>query len=287
VLHSSPEVKSSPKPGLQQLLGLVDIAGMGKARAGGSTRMLVFERRLVFLHRNRWRLFAMVAGYAALSAAIGFFVPEGWWSGTYWGAAIVGLLWAISWFVSLDGSFFVRAGSWAEEWTSEALRKKTSGFTVIDDFPLNGRNLDHVLVGPGGVFAVETKWKSKWRDRQHELKSLELERRQAAYQAEKLQEILEGIGHSVRVRPMLVVWGPGIATDETFVGFSQVGVLVGDRWKDWPARALARDDLSLDEAEMIAKILSRFAEKHWVPEPSIARKSIRVARALFAPTLHP
>lgn len=82
---------------------------MRKRRAGGSTRQLVFKRRLVFLQRNRWRLFAMVAGYGLLSATIGLFVPEGWWSGAYWGAAAVGLLWAISWFVSLDGSFFIRA----------------------------------------------------------------------------------------------------------------------------------------------------------------------------------
>jgi hypothetical protein len=259
---------------------------MRKRRAGGSTRTLVFERRLVFLQRNRWRLFGMVAGYAAVSVAIGFFVPDGWWSGAYWGAAAVGLLWAISWFLSLDGSFFVRAGSWAEEWTSDALRKKAPGFTVIDDLPLNGRNLDHVLVGPGGVFAVETKWKSKWRDRQHELKSLELERGQAAYQAEKLQEILEGLGRNVRVRPMLVVWGPGIPTEESFVGFGQVGVFVGDRWKDWPERALRKDSLTAGQVSAIAQHLTRLVEKTAVREQSVRVKSLRVARALLAPSIH-
>jgi hypothetical protein len=286
VLHSSPEVKSFPKPVLQQVLGLVDIAGMGKRRAGGSTRMLVFERRLVFLQRNRWRLFAMVAGYATLSAAIGFFVPAGWWSGAYWGAAVVGLLWAISWFVSLDGSFFARAGSWAEEWTSEALRKRATAFSVIDDFPLDGRNLDHVLVGPGGVFAVETKWKSKWRDRQHELRSLELERRQAAFQAEKLEEILEGLGLRVRVRPMLVVWGPGIPTDESFVGFGQVGVFVGDRWKDWPDRALSKDALLPEHVNAIRESLTGLVEVTADREQPAAVKGLRVARTLLTPSVH-
>lgn len=226
----------------------------------------------------------MVAGYVVLSAAIGFFVPNGWWSGAYWGAAAVGLLWAISWFVSLDGSFFVRAGSWAEEWTSDALRKKASGFTVIDDFLLDGRNLDHVLVGPGGVFAVETKWKSKWRDRQHELKSLELERGQAAYQAVKLQEILEGLGHHVRVRPMLVVWGPGIPTDESFVGFGEVGVFVGDRWKDWPERALRRDYLSPTKASAVHRDLVHRVEQLGSREQSMPVKTLRVAKALLAPS---
>jgi hypothetical protein len=258
---------------------------MRKRRAGGSTRTLVFERRLVFLQRNRWRLFAIVAGYTALSAAIGFFVPEGWWSGAYWGAAAIGLLWAISWFVSLDGSFFVRAGSWAEEWTSEALRKKASGFTVIDDFPLDGRNLDHILVGPGGVFAVETKWKSKWRDRQHELKSLELERGQAAFQAGKLQEILEGLGHQVRVRPMLVVWGPGIPTDETFVGYGQVGVFVGDRWKDWPNQPLHKEALGVEQIAAITQTFASLVQETGAREQSLSVKSLRIARALLAPSL--
>jgi hypothetical protein len=247
--------------------------------------MLVFERRLVFLQRNRWRLFAMVAGYATLSAAIGFFVPAGWWSGAYWGAAVVGLLWAISWFVSLDGSFFARAGSWAEEWTSEALRKKAPGFTLIDDLPLDGRNLDHVLVGPGGVFAVETKWKSKWRDRQHELRSLELERGQAAFQAEKLREILECLGHRVRVRPIIVAWGPGIPTDETFVGFGQVGVFVGDRWKDWPAQALDKDAMAPEQAAAVSQSLLRVVEEAAVREQSATVKTLRVARALLAPSV--
>jgi len=247
---------------------------------------LIFERRLAFLQRNRWRLFVLVGGYGLLSGAISLFVPAGWWSGAYSGAVCVGLLWAVSWFASLDGTLFARAGSWAEEWTSQALRKNAAGCAVVDDVPLGGRNLDHVLVGPGGVVAVETKWKSKWRDRQHKLKDLELERAQAALQAEELQTILHSLGHSVRVRPMVVAWGPGIPTDETFVGFGAVGMLVGDRWRDWPERALARDSLSPHDVEEIAMELSRFAEEYSMPEPSATRKTIRLAKALFAPALN-
>ncbi len=248
----------------------------------------MFDRRRAFLHRNRWRLFVLVGGYTVLFGTIGaFLVPDaGWWSGAYWGAGSVGLLWAISWFASLDGSIFVRAGGWAEEWTSEALRKKSSGFTVIDDFPLGGRNLDHVLIGSGGIVAVETKWTSKWRNRQHDLKDLELERSQAAFQAGKLQEILESFGHSVDVRPAVVAWGPGIPTDECFVQFGRVGVFVGDRWKDWPERALARDFLSAMDVQQIAKELIQFAEENSPREMSLGRKSLRIARALLSPTLH-
>lgn len=261
---------------------------MRRRRAGASTRALVFDTRVAFLHRNRWRLFVLVAVYAAVFGATGaFLVPSaGWWGGAYWGAASVGLSWAISWFVSLDGSIFARAGGWAEQWTSEALRKKAPGSTVIDDFPLGGRNLDHVLVGTGGVFSVETKWKSKWRNRKRDLKGLQLERRQAACQAEKLREIVESFGHSVDVKPAVVAWGPGIPTDQCFVQFGRVGVLVGDRWRDWPQRALARDSLSATEAQQIANELARFTAENAPRELSFARKTLRIARALVSPTLH-
>lgn len=139
---------------------------MWNRRAGAGTRAIAFDRRLVFLQRNRIRLLVLVGGYLVLFGAIGgLLIPRsGWLSGAYWGGSLVGLLWALSWFASLDGSLFVRAGGWAEQWTSEVLRKKARSFYQIDDFPLEGRNLDHVLVGSGGVFAVETKWKSKWKD---------------------------------------------------------------------------------------------------------------------------
>lgn len=41
----------------------------------------------------------------------------------------------------------------------EALR--TAGYRVFHDIPAKGFNVDHVLVGPGGIFAIETKTYSK------------------------------------------------------------------------------------------------------------------------------
>jgi hypothetical protein len=36
-----------------------------------------------------------------------------------------------------------------------------NGYHVYDDFPAEKFNIDHILIGPGGVFAVETKTRSK------------------------------------------------------------------------------------------------------------------------------
>lgn len=37
---------------------------------------------------------------------------------------------------------------------------RSSGYHAIHDIPANGYNIDHVLVGPAGVFAIETKFRS-------------------------------------------------------------------------------------------------------------------------------
>lgn len=56
-------------------------------------------------------------------------------------------------------------GGQAEEWTAEELKGlKRSGWQHIDHVPLVGSDVDHVVVGPGGVFVLETKWSgSQWR----------------------------------------------------------------------------------------------------------------------------
>jgi hypothetical protein len=43
----------------------------------------------------------------------------------------------------------------------EDCRKSESGFAVFHDIPGNGFNVDHVLIGPRGIFAIETKTFSK------------------------------------------------------------------------------------------------------------------------------
>jgi hypothetical protein len=234
-------------------------------------------------------LLVLVAGYIALFGSMGaIFARTGTWiSGVYWGGTLIGLIWSIAWFASLDGGLFVRAGGWAEEWTSEALIKRGNAFTVIDDFPLGGWNLDHVLIGLGGVFALETKWKGKWKNRELELKNLRLERHQATYQAEELRQILLSLGHEVPVRPAVVAWGPGIPVDEPYVQFGRVGVFVGDRWKDWPRQCLDREELPIDDVRAIAGSLKAYARQHSPHlEMSLPRRSVRVVRALVSPTLH-
>jgi hypothetical protein len=55
-----------------------------------------------------------------------------------------------------------RLGYHGERYVAEELNQLTAdGFRVFHDVPFTTHNVDHVLVGPGGVFAIETKAKRK------------------------------------------------------------------------------------------------------------------------------
>jgi hypothetical protein len=56
-----------------------------------------------------------------------------------------------------------RLGITGEEAVGQYLEQhlRSTGFQVLHDIPANGFNLDHVVIGPSGVFVIETKTHSK------------------------------------------------------------------------------------------------------------------------------
>jgi len=106
------------------------------------------------------------------------------------------------------------------------------GCRVFHDFPAENFNIDHVVVGPGGVYAVETKGRMKPDKRRgsvdatviydgqilrfpdwHEKEPLEQARRQADW----LQKWLSSaVGESISVRPALAL--PGWFVERTKPG---------------------------------------------------------------------
>ncbi|WP_161984445.1 nuclease-related domain-containing protein [Mariprofundus erugo] len=112
-------------------------------------------------------------------------------------------------------------GEIASAQSFESLKRK--GFYVYHDFQAKGFNIDHILVGPNGVFAVETKARSKpdrgtnvadskvTFDGQQlifpnytESDSIEQAKRQAQWLSKWLSS---AVGESVPVSPLLVVPG--------------------------------------------------------------------------------
>ena len=104
-----------------------------------------------------WPLFL---GVFAAGASLAVF----WWS-VLWGAtvlvaALVYILWSLTVGLRHVERFF--KGARGEEKVSEILVTLPDAYHVFNDFTVGRSHIDHVVVGPGGVFAIETKfWSGK------------------------------------------------------------------------------------------------------------------------------
>ena len=204
----------------------------------------------------------MAAVTALLAAAIAMaavLVPNRF-SSFVLGAGLASACWFLASMVDEGaGTKNHRLGGRGEEWTSDALRKlRRRGWHLIEHVPLAHGDVDHVLIGPGGVYAIETKTTTRPRawnvDKpDHWLKEAVA---QARHRAERVQRMLLERETSVRtdVRPLLVLWGPMQGTTEEVNG---VRVVHGSDLPDW-REGLSCDALDPDAIERAASGLERF-----------------------------
>jgi hypothetical protein len=98
-----------------------------------------------------------------------------------------------------------QVGGAAQEWTAAELRRLPSRtWRVLHDVPTRYGNVGHVVIGPGRVYAIETKWTAS------EGKFLDGACGQADRQAQELRSLLTRRGAGREVIPILIVWGPRI-----------------------------------------------------------------------------
>ena len=75
-------------------------------------------------------------------------------------ASLLWIIWSLVQGMRRVERFF--KGARGEERVSGILKTLPDGYHVFNDFVACGKHVDHVVVGPGGVFAVETKfWRGK------------------------------------------------------------------------------------------------------------------------------
>ena len=115
--------------------------------------------------RRRWRVLLMVlavyvfvaVGVVAIAVATDRTHLAAFIAGFM--LAAVGLLWQA--FLTGQGFAHRQIGGEAEQWTAAELAKLDDRtWRAYHDVPLRYGNIDHVVVGPGRVYAVETKWSS-------------------------------------------------------------------------------------------------------------------------------
>lgn len=140
--------------------------------------------------------------------------------------------WIYTLMLEVGGMASARSGVIAEQWTADELRKfRRRGWMIVNHVMLQYGDVDHALVGPGGFFAVETKFRSNWSDAMPYLESI------ASSAKESAQQLRLRIGPRGRtVRPLVVLWGPNL-NDIFAEHFELQGVTFcpGSRLHDWLA----------------------------------------------------
>ena len=175
-------------------------------RAGAWSRRQVRASQRAWLQRH-WRIVAgFVVVAALLSGVAEWFLPpsvRGYVVGALLASAVWGMYHVMIASAGLTGKL---AGIDSEVLTATEFRRlRRSGWRLVNHVMLENRDVDHVAVGPGGFFAVETKYRSKW---------LNLDRDVATFTAmarEDADDVWLRLGvPPTKVRSLVVLYGGGI-----------------------------------------------------------------------------
>lgn len=135
----------------------------GDHRAGTWTRRRARKAHLRVIRRT-WKLLLLIGvGAGVLSGACLWFIPNTVVRSYCAGLLTAGIIGALAFQVTqMAGTSGIAMGEIAEQWTAQELRKlRRKGWRVVNHLMLRAWDIDHVLVGPGGIFAVETKWSAQ------------------------------------------------------------------------------------------------------------------------------
>jgi hypothetical protein len=101
-----------------------------------------------------------------------------------------------------------RSGIIGEQLTADELRQlRREGWIVVNHVMLEWRDVDHVLLGPAGFLAIETKFRSEWGHDKRDLSSM----------AQTALEDARDVGMRLQqwktdVKPIVVMWGPDVSS---------------------------------------------------------------------------
>jgi hypothetical protein len=226
----------------------------GDDRAGSWARATARRAQRAFLLEH-WRLFTVFATVAVvLALAVCAFEPTAFLKGLVLGAALTavpGLVWSLT--LQVTGTAPKMMGDQAEQWTAQEFRKlQRRGCRLVNHFLLGREDVDHVLIGPGGVYAVETKWSASWdtdfaAGRQHDA----VRQVQRGARSMSLWEPLRKRG--VHVQPVVVLWGGDVrswAEDRRFRTLDGVPVVTGPALGDW-TKSLSPGALDPDAVDAV------------------------------------
>jgi hypothetical protein len=222
-------------------------------RAGRFARTKARRAQRTFLRRN-WKLFlAVTAGMLLPALAALPLLPNSFARGLLVGVAGTSVVALLSfWVVQATGTAPIMMGDLGEQWTAQKLRStRKAGWKVVNDLALQAWNVDHILVGPGGVFVVESKWSSQAWDVVPPGQTVA----KACGQVDAAAKTISSWLRPLDVGPvygLVVLWGANardLPPSQTLLaGDRQVTVLAGPRLKPW-LKGLPGNQLSAEQVD--------------------------------------
>ena len=188
-----------------------------------------------FLRANALRLSVFLLLVALLAALCSLFM-RGYVLGLAHGALVVVTATAIyQLFVLGTGQSHRLAGKWGEDNTRNLLRAaKRRGHVHdwIDNLEIQGGDVDHLVIAPSGVFAIDSKWHGVDLDEW----VLERDTKAAIEGARRARLVLHSEKHRDEVTPLVVVWGGSQRqVPEHGIRVNDVLVIRGERLRRWLA----------------------------------------------------
>lgn len=130
-------------------------------RAGTFARRKARTNQRLYVRKNWRRLLIGYVLLASLATLPTLLWPNEFLRGVGVGAGLAGSAGAIVAMVIIQtGTGPTMAGELAEQWTAQEVKDLVAhGYRFANHVDVDGRgDADHILVGPGGLFVLETKW---------------------------------------------------------------------------------------------------------------------------------
>jgi Nuclease-related domain len=218
-----------------------------KNRPGERSRLLLRRRQFRTIRKNLVVWFCLVL-FAAILAEI-FRLEPGPESMRFFlfGFLTASTLAAFAWMVFImSGSYSHSMGRLGEEATADcvtSLRRRRQGWQIVNGISLGHHgDVDHVLLGPGGVFVIESKWTTS----DCELidgRIVGILGREPIAQAREGARTIEKMlrygrqRFDVTVRPVVVIWGQGgLCLEDGWIDVEGTIVCEGRQNKLWLQR---------------------------------------------------
>lgn len=185
----------------------------------------------------------------------------------------LGLLWF--WLVVHDGELHRRMGIMGETWSNDELSWLSKrGWHLFSNVAFERLDVDQVLIGPSGLFAIETKFSS----RSDASQDVAAAASQTIDNAHKIRRLLGTYQVNVHVAPVLFLWGPGYREME-IASFRTLTIVQGNDVRSW-VRALITSPTLVEEGivKAAAEAIRQFQNMRQKYESSEAGAAARKPR---------